>query len=66
MDRRGYDFLRETIVKNDFLPRGIHLDINEVFVNDGAKSDLGNIGDIVRWDNSVRSDRPNLSCIYRL
>ena len=50
---RGYDFLREAIVKNDFLPRGIHLDINEVFVNDGAKSDTGNIGDIVRWDNSV-------------
>ena len=50
---RGYDFLREAIVKNDFLPRGIHLDLNEVFVNDGAKSDTGNIGDIVRWDNSV-------------
>lgn len=50
---RGYDFLREAIVKNDFLPRGIHLDINEIFVNDGAKSDTGNIGDIVRWDNSV-------------
>jgi LL-diaminopimelate aminotransferase len=50
---RGYDFLREAIVKNDFLPRGIHLDANEIFVNDGAKSDTGNIGDIVRWDNSV-------------
>lgn len=50
---RGYDFLREAIIKNDFLPRGIHLDPSEIFVNDGAKSDTGNIGDIVRWDNSV-------------
>ncbi|MBQ6210687.1 MAG: LL-diaminopimelate aminotransferase [Prevotella sp.] len=50
---RGYDFLREAIVKNDFLPRGIHLDINEVFISDGAKSDTGNIQEIVRWDNSI-------------
>lgn len=50
---RGYDFLREAIVKNDFLPRGVHLDASEIYVNDGAKSDTGNIGDIVRWDNSV-------------
>lgn len=49
----GYQFLREAIVKNDFLPRGIHLDANEIFVNDGAKSDTGNIGELVRWDNSV-------------
>ena len=32
----GYDFLREAIIKNDFAPRGIHLDPKEVFVNDGA------------------------------
>ena len=50
---QGYDFLREAIIKNDFAPRGIHLDKSEIFVNDGAKSDTGNIGDIVRWDNSV-------------
>lgn len=50
---RGYDFLREAILKNDFLSRGIHLGTNEIFVNDGAKSDTGNIQEIVRWDNSV-------------
>ena len=55
---RGYDFLREAIIKNDFLPRGIHLDANEIFVNDGAKSDTGNIGDIVRWDNSIGMTDP--------
>lgn len=50
---RGYDFLREAIVKNDYLPRGIHIDPTEVFVNDGAKSDTGNIQELVRWDNSI-------------
>lgn len=50
---QGYLFLREAIVKNDFLPRGIHLDPSEIFINDGAKSDTGNIGELVRWDNSM-------------
>ena len=49
----GYQFLREAIVKNDFLPRGIHLDTSEIFINDGAKSDTGNIQELVRWDNSI-------------
>lgn len=50
---QGYEFLRKAIIKNDFQPRGIKLDPSEIFINDGAKSDTGNIGDIVRWDNSV-------------
>ena len=50
---QGYDFLIEAIIKNDYAPRGIHLSPTEVFVNDGAKSDTGNIGDILRHDNSV-------------
>ena len=40
-------------IKHDYLPRGIHFGPTEVFVNDGAKSDTGNIGDILRHDNSV-------------
>ncbi len=50
---QGYQWLREAIVKNDFLARGIQIDPSEVFVNDGAKSDTGNIGELVRPDNSV-------------
>ena len=50
---QGYDFLREAILKNDFLPRGIHLDMSEIFVNDGSKSDTGNIQELIRWDNSI-------------
>ncbi|MBQ9678290.1 MAG: LL-diaminopimelate aminotransferase [Prevotella sp.] len=55
---QGYDFLREAILKNDFLPRGIHLDISEIFINDGAKSDTGNIQELVRWDNSIAVGDP--------
>lgn len=50
---QGYTFLRKAIVKNDFLPRGIHFDTSEIFINDGAKSDTGNIQELVRWDNSI-------------
>ncbi len=50
---QGYDFLIEAIIKHDYLPRGIHFGPTEIFVNDGAKSDTGNIGDILRHDNSV-------------
>ena len=50
---QGYQFLREAIVKNDFVARGIHLEVNEIFVNDGAKSDTGNFQELVRWDNSI-------------
>lgn len=55
---QGYDFLREAIMKNDFLPRGIHLDMDEIFVNDGAKSDTGNIQELIRWDNSIAVTDP--------
>lgn len=50
---QGYDFLIDAILKNDYAPRGIHLEPGEVFINDGAKSDTGNIGDILRHDNSI-------------
>ncbi|MBQ0048125.1 MAG: LL-diaminopimelate aminotransferase [Prevotellaceae bacterium] len=50
---QGYDFLRKAILENDFIARGIDLDIDEIFVNDGAKSDTGNIGDILSVDNVI-------------
>ena len=50
---QGYDFLREAIVQNDYLARGVELEPDEVFVSDGAKSDCGNIGDIFGLDNVV-------------
>ena len=50
---QGYDFLREAIVKNDFEARGVSIDADEVFISDGAKSDCGNIGDILSVDNVI-------------
>ena len=49
----GYDFLIDAIIAHDFTPRGISLTKQEVFINDGAKSDTGNIGDILSVNNKV-------------
>lgn len=55
---QGYDFLIDTIIKNDFEPRSIELSSSEVFISDGAKSDTGNIGDILGLDNKVAVTDP--------
>lgn len=47
----GYPFLREAI-SSYYARRGIKIDTSEVFVSDGAKSDVGNIVDIL-GDNTV-------------
>lgn len=48
----GYSFLREAI--SDYYKKmGVALEEGEIFVSDGAKSDLGNILDIFDKDNVV-------------
>ncbi|MDR0864104.1 MAG: LL-diaminopimelate aminotransferase [Candidatus Symbiothrix sp.] len=54
----GYDFLVNAILKNDFLDRGVQIDADEIFVSDGAKSDTGNIGDILAQDNQIAITDP--------
>ena len=54
----GYDFLINAIIENDYLPREVELSPSEVFINDGAKSDCGNIGDILSVKNSVGVTEP--------
>jgi len=49
----GYEFLRKAIVDNDFASRGVIIDLDEVFVSDGAKSDTGNMQEIFGVDNVV-------------
>ena len=49
----GYEFLRSTIAENDYRARGVQIDIDEIFVSDGAKSDSGNIGDIFGQNNKI-------------
>lgn len=46
----GYDFLREAILRRDYTARGISLDLDEIFVSDGAKCDVGNIQEIFSSD----------------
>ena len=48
----GYSFLREAIA-DYYKKSGVTLSLNEIFVSDGAKSDLGNILDIFSKDNTV-------------
>ena len=48
----GYDFLRESI-RDYYKSNGVELDLDEIFVSDGAKSDLGNILDIFSDKNTV-------------
>lgn len=43
---QGYAFLRDAIAEHDYLKRGIDIESSDIFVSDGAKSDLGNLGDI--------------------
>lgn len=49
---QGYDFLRNA-VKEHYKTYGVSLDLNEIFISDGAKSDAGNILDIFSADNNV-------------
>ena len=46
----GYDFLREKIVENEYSELGINVD--EIFVSDGAKCDTGNIVEI--FDENIK------------
>ena len=47
---QGYAFLRNSI-KDYYKSHNVELDENEIFVSDGAKSDLGNILDLFDKDN---------------
>ena len=44
---QGHAFLREAIARDDYKARGIDIHPDEIFISDGAKSDTGNIGDIL-------------------
>ena len=50
---QGYGFLREAIAEEDYKKRGIDIGADEIFISDGAKSDLGNLGDIFSQDSII-------------
>ena len=49
---QGYDFLREGI-RGHYAEFGVDLDREEIFVSDGANSDLGNILDLFSRENTA-------------
>ena len=49
---QGYNFLKDAI-QEYYAARGTQLDSDEIFISDGAKSDLGNILDLFSVDNTV-------------
>lgn len=49
---QGYDFLKQSI-KEYYEKKNVNLELNEIFVSDGAKSDLGNFLDLFDKENVV-------------
>lgn len=55
---QGYAFLRNAIINNDYEPLGIQFAPDEIFISDGAGSDLGNLSDILGTDNRIAIQDP--------
>ena len=55
---QGYAFLRRAILEHDFLQRGIDLDEDEIFISDGAKSDVGNFQEMFSPDAVIAVTDP--------
>ena len=53
---QGYDFLREAI-RGYYAGHGVELALEEIFVSDGAKSDVGNLSEI--FDSSITALVPD-------
>ena len=49
---QGYEFLRDAI-RRYYAGHGVELDMSEIFISDGAKSDLGNLLDLFSQDNTI-------------
>ena len=54
----GYEFLRSAIASGDYKARGVDIDIDEIFVSDGAKCDSSNIQEILGLDNKIAVGDP--------
>lgn len=54
---QGYEFLR-TKIKEEYQKRGIPIQINEIFLSDGAKCDTANIQELFSINNTVAITNP--------
>lgn len=55
---QGYAFLRELIVEHDYAARGVHLHPDEIFISDGAKSDVGNFQELFARNSIIAVTDP--------
>lgn len=54
----GYDFLRDLIAEYDYRARNLEMDADEIFVSDGAKSDVSNFQELFSRDSVVAVTDP--------
>lgn len=54
---QGYPFLREKIMQ-DYASKGIEIDMNDIYVSDGAKSDVGNFQELFSADSVIAVTDP--------
>lgn len=55
---QGYLFLRETIAKHDYQARHININSDEIFISDGAKSDVANFQELFSTDAKIALQDP--------
>ncbi len=55
---QGYDFLKEKIIEMEYKKRGIEIQIDEIFISDGAKCDTANIQELFSDDNIIAITDP--------
>lgn len=55
---QGYEFLRQAIAKHDYQTRGIEITADEIFVSDGAKSDVANFQELFSQESVVALQDP--------
>ena len=55
---QGYDFLLQAVVDNEYKPRGVEIQPDEVFISDSSKCDSANIQEIFGRDNVVALTDP--------
>ena len=54
----GYDFLIDAIIAGDYTARGIDIGRDEVFISDGAKTDVGNLQELFAADARIAVTDP--------
>ncbi|MRI85978.1 LL-diaminopimelate aminotransferase [Aerococcaceae bacterium WS4759] len=54
----GYDFLRQSVAQHDFQDRGLAIDASEIFISDGAKSDIANLQELFEVNNKIAIGDP--------